>query len=253
MRTETKTLTITTPEGISFDLVLAGPATRFFAWALDMMCVSAAMLAIAPIVSVLGLISADFTQAFLWLLYFVGSIGYAMAAEWFWRGQTLGKRLLHLRVLDENGLHLHPSQIIIRNLLRFVDMFPALYLLGGLVSFFSKRAQRLGDFAANTVVIRERDTLTYDIQQVASGKFNSFRDYPHIEYRLRQKTSPKEAAVALQALLRRDQFEPQARIELFHDVANHFRQIAPFPEEASLGLTDEQYTRNVVDTLFRQK
>lgn len=254
MRTsDTHTLTITTPEGISFDLALAGPATRLLARAIDFACVSVAMTAISIFTSLFGIVSPDFVVAFNTIAFFALTIGYSIVAEWFWRGQTLGKRLLNIRVLDEHGLNLHPSQVIIRNLLRFIDNFPVFYLLGGAVCFFSKRAQRLGDYAANTIVVRNRPAPTYDFQQVASGKYNSFREYPHIEHRLRQKTSPREAAIALEALLRRDNFDPQARLDLFHDIAHHFQQLAPFPEQTTLGLTDEQYTRNVVDTLFRQK
>jgi len=70
----------------------------------------------------LGLISFDFARAFTVLAYFVIQIGYGIVMEWFWRGQTLGKRLLRLRVIDSQGLRLQFSQIVIRNLLRFVDM-----------------------------------------------------------------------------------------------------------------------------------
>ena len=55
---------------------------------------------------------------------FAISVGYAIFTEWFWRGQTVGKRLLRLRVIEEQGLRLQFSQIVTRNLLRFVDMLP---------------------------------------------------------------------------------------------------------------------------------
>jgi hypothetical protein len=84
-----------------------------------------------------------------------------------------------------------------------------------------------------------------------SGKYNSLRDYPHLVTRLRQKVTPQEAGIALQALLRRDSLAPQARVELFEQIASHFRSIVEFPDEATYGITDEQYVRNIVDILFR--
>ena len=48
----------------------------------------------------------------------------------------------------------------------------------------------------------------------------------------------------------RDEFEPRARIELFKELAEHFRGRAAFPDEATLGMTDEQYVRNVVDSIY---
>src|SRR5206468_9747860 len=87
------------------------------------------------------------------LSYFVVSIGYTITCEWSWRGQTLGKRLLRLRVVDAEGLRLQFNQVVTRNLLRFVDSLPIFYFVGGVVCWFSPKCQRLGDIAANTVVI----------------------------------------------------------------------------------------------------
>jgi hypothetical protein len=86
-----------------------------------------------------------------------------------------------------------------------------------------------------------------------AGKFNSLRQYPHLAARLRQRISPAEAAVAMQALLRRDEFDPIARVELFDDLAAQFRAKVVFPPEATDGITDEQYLRNVVDVIYRTR
>jgi hypothetical protein len=79
------------------------------------------------------------------------------------------------------------------------------------------------------------------------------RDYPHLEARLRQRVSPPEAGLALQALLRRDQLDLKARLDLFEEMASHFRALVVFPPEACEGITAEQYIRNVVDVLFRPR
>jgi len=171
--------------------------------------------------------------------------------EWFWRGQTLGKRLLRLRVMDAQGLRLQFSQIVIRNLLRFVDMLPAFYLVGGIACLASRRAQRLSDFAANTIVVRNPKIQEPDLDQLLAGKFNSLREYPHLAARLHQRVSPGEARVALQALIRRDELNAQERVELFSEIAAHLRSLVEFPPETTEGITDEQYVRNVVDVLFR--
>jgi len=185
--------------------------------------------------------------------YFIVSIGYGIFLEWYWHGQTLGKRLMRLRVLDARGLQLQFSQVVIRNLLRFVDSLPALYLVGGTACLINRRAQRLGDLAANTIVVWTPRVDEPNLDQLLEGKFNSFRNYPHLEARLRQHTSPAEAQVALQALMRRDEFEPRARVELFESIVSYFKNIVSFPPEATDGISDEQYVRNLVDALFRSK
>ena len=244
-------LRIRTPEGIVFAYPLAGPVTRCLACGADMLTVGFAASLMGKLLSFFDLIAADFTQALSLIAYFVLSIAYGVVMEWSCRGQTIGKRLLRLRVMDASGLRLHFHQVLMRNLLRFVDMLPAFYLIGGLVCLLSPRAQRLGDLAAGTIVIHHPRHTEPDLDQLLAGKFNSLRDYPHLGARLRQRVTPEGAGLVLQALLRRDEFEAAARVALFADLAAHFKQLASFPEEVLETMPDEQFIRNIVDILFR--
>jgi uncharacterized RDD family membrane protein YckC len=253
MPEKVKSLRIKTPEGVSFSLLLAGPVTRFLAWLIDQACIGAASRLVGGILQLLGLISQDLAAAVSILAYFLISLGYGMILEWGWRGQTVGKRMLRLRVMDAQGLRLAFSQIVVRNLLRVVDALPALYMVGGLACLISRRAQRLGDLAANTIVVWQPETPEPDLDQLLADKYNSFHEYPHLEARLRNRTTPREAGLALRALLRRDDLEPGSRVELFRDMAAHFRGLVEFPPEAVEGISDEQYVRNVVGALFRSR
>src|SRR4029078_2537000 len=49
---------------------------------------------------------------------------------------------------------------LVRNVLRLVDFLPTLYLLGAIMIVVSRHHQRLGDLAAGTLVVRERDART---------------------------------------------------------------------------------------------
>ena len=248
---KTNTLTIRTPEGIIFSLLLSGPVIRFLAWTIDLGAIIVISRILSALLGVLGILSLDIASAASIIAYFIVSIGYGILTEWYWRGQTLGKRLFRLRVMDVQGLRLQFSQIVIRNLLRFVDSLPAFYLVGGLACLLSRRTQRLGDVAANTIVVRNPKVSQPDLDQVLTDKYNSFQDYPHLEARLRQRVSPQESALALKALLRRDELTPNARIELMRHIASHFEKIVEFPQQATDGISDEQYVRNVVDALYR--
>jgi uncharacterized RDD family membrane protein YckC len=253
MVARTSTLTIRTPEGVDFALQLASPVSRFMAWAIDLACVGAASSILGTAMIFLNMLSIDLAQAVSTLLFFILQISYGFCCEWFWRGQTVGKRMLRLRVVDASGLRLQFSQIVTRNLLRFVDMLPAFYLVGGVTTLLNSRSQRLGDIAANTIVIRAPKIEEPDLEKVLAGKFNSLRQHPHLEGRLRQRVSPVEASIALQAVLRRDEFEPDKRAQLFAKLADHFRSLVDFPPDAVEGITDEQYIRNVVDVVFRPR
>jgi uncharacterized RDD family membrane protein YckC len=244
-------LQIRTPEGIVFSQTLAGPATRFLAWLVDVLCVVAVMSILNMGLRLLEVIDPSIGVAIMTLTYFAVSIGYGIISEWAWRGQTIGKKLLRLRVVDAEGMRLQLDQIVTRNLLRFVDMLPAFYFVGGAACWLSRKCQRLGDVAANTIVIRMPLIAEPDLDQLLTGKFNSLRQHPHLAARLRQRISPGEAAAALQSLIRRDEFEPVARVELFEQLAAHFRAKVEFPAEALDGVADEQYIRNVVDVIYR--
>jgi uncharacterized RDD family membrane protein YckC len=250
MKDKTCTLPIRTPEGIVFSLILAGPITRFLAWGVDTACVVAAAKISQAVLGAAGIFGLDLSRALVILAYFLVSIGYGIAAEWYWRGQTIGKRLLRLRVMDIQGLRLQPHQIVIRNLMRFVDSLPLFYAVGGVACLLGGRAQRLGDFAANTIVVRSPKIADPDLDQLLSGKYNSLREHPHLGTRLRQRVTPRDAAIAVQALLRRDELEPEARVGLFGRIASHFRSLVEFPEEATYGVTDEQYVRNVAEIIL---
>jgi uncharacterized RDD family membrane protein YckC len=249
--TRENTLLIRTPEGVVFSQTLAGPIVRFLAWILDFICCCVLIITLNIAVSFLSMVTPDLAAALSVFFYFAVAVGYAITLEWMWRGQTIGKRLLRLRVVDADGLRLHFSQIAIRNLLRVVDLLPGLYVVGGLATLLTRKAQRLGDLAANTVVIRMPRIVEPDLEHLGADKYNSLRAHPHLCARLRQRVTPAEAGIALQAIIRRHEFEANARVQLFAELAAQFKSKVEFPAADIEGMADEQYVRNVVDVLYR--
>src|SRR2546430_8726179 len=101
---KTNTLLIKTPEGIVFSQLLAGPITRFSAWVIDVTCVVFVTSLLGVLISLLAFFSVGVAQAIQIIFFFVLSIGYRIVLEWSWRGQTIGKKVLRLRVVDAQGL-----------------------------------------------------------------------------------------------------------------------------------------------------
>lgn len=97
---------------------------------------------------------------------FVIVFGYFIFFECSWQGQTPGKKLAGIRVIEANGQPASRSAIWIRNLMRTVDQ--GLMLIGLLVILIDSKERRLGDLAANTIVIRERQAgiATADLKPV---------------------------------------------------------------------------------------
>ena len=246
-------LCIETPEGVVFSYELATPVSRSLAWAVDAIAAGGMSYMVSRIAGAFGFLSPDWANSVAVVLYFVISVGYGIVLEWRWRGQTIGKRLFGLRVIDGQGLRLQFPQIALRNLMRLIDALPVFYLVGGTAALLSRSGQRLGDLAANTVVARERCREAPNLEQIAPARYNSLLAYPHLAARLRSLASPEAVGYAVRAATRRDGYEPAARVELFADLAAYFRGLVRFPEAALEGLTDEQFVRSVLRVVFHRE
>lgn len=244
-------IVVVTPEGVRFGLPLAAPPTRLLAWLIDILAISTIAGVMAKFLILLSVLSEDLMSAALLLFYFATSVGYPMAFERLWSGQTPGKRVMGLRVVDTRGLKLELSQIVIRNLMRLVDELPLFYLVGGAAMLVSRDAQRLGDLAAGTAVVRLASGSPFDGAPLAFGKYNSLLAYPHLAARLRQKAPPALVQLAADALARRDELNFTSRVKLFEELAGRFRALVAFPEEASQGLTGEQYVSNALQAIVQ--
>jgi uncharacterized RDD family membrane protein YckC len=243
-------LTIETPEGVVFSYELATPVTRALAWAVDAAAIGAASMTAATVTQAANILSPDWSKALGVALYFGISTGYGIVLEWRWRGQTLGKRLMGLRVIDAHGFRLQLSQIALRNLLRAVDALPLFYLVGGISSLVNRYGQRLGDLAANTVVAHQPYRREPDLDQIAPARYNSLLTNPQLAARLRSLASPEAVGIAVRAVTQRDGYDPAARVELFRELAGYFRSLVRFPEATVEGLTDEQFVRSALRVIY---
>lgn len=185
-----ETLIIETPERVPLEFALASIGNRFLAVAIDHSIQFSSIFLIAWFFSSIAGYSASdvsdaperlFIEAPKWLIailiiiLFLVFSGYFAAFEWLWNGQTPGKRLLKLRVIRDDGRPLTLWEAIARNLLRIADAIPGfiipVYSVGLIVIFLSSRDQRVGDFFAGTVVIRERSDEAPTFDETFSNKF----------------------------------------------------------------------------------
>ncbi len=185
---------VVTPENIEIEYELAGIGSRFLANLLDTFLQLAIYLGLWIVVGIVGLLLALSASAFsTTLAAFFGEIEVAFALIaafailwgyfiWFetrWNGQTPGKRQVGLRVIRDGGYPINVFAAIIRNLVRIMDGMPVVALalisigvfghqpglaaLGGLCILLpvlcllvSGRYQRVGDFVAGTMVVKQR-------------------------------------------------------------------------------------------------
>lgn len=140
---------IATPEGIELTLRLAGPVPRALAWLIDFAIRVGVLVVLAMVVGLLGKLGqAAFLLAWFLLEWLVPA--------WFevqWNGQTPGKRALGIAVLNDNGTPVRWPAALARNLLRAVDFLPFFYGFGLATMLINRDFKRLGDLAANTLVV----------------------------------------------------------------------------------------------------
>ncbi|MCP4361996.1 MAG: RDD family protein [Chloroflexi bacterium] len=156
-----------TAQNVPFTYPVAGLWERFTAALIDTALIAlltvGGWLAVTAVAAPALEVSAsqrNWLLAGMGLLIFMAQWGYHLFFEWYWHGQTPGKRLLHLRVIRLDGTVVQPTESTIRNLIRIIDYIPGNYFIGFVSLYVTRRFQRLGDVAAGTIVINERLPIT---------------------------------------------------------------------------------------------
>lgn len=153
-----------TPEAVALEFRTANLGSRILAYLIDMVVVVAGILAGLFAVALLGqasdVVVPDWVALTIVLVLLPAWwLGYFIAFETLWRGRTLGKAALGLRVVTKEGAPVRFRHAAIRGLLGLVDFL----VLGGFLAvvfiLFTRDNQRLGDLVAGTLVLRERSAL----------------------------------------------------------------------------------------------
>jgi uncharacterized RDD family membrane protein YckC len=228
-----KEVTVITPEQVQLQFQTAGIGSRAVAHLLDsliLLIVNVLLFVFVILVSRLYAGSwlpdlADYLLAITIVLWIILNLGYFVCSETFMGGQTLGKRRLGMRVIQNNGQSATLLSIIIRNLFRLLDMLPAFYFVGVLSMFLSSKDKRVGDMVAGTMVVIEarfeRVKRRKQLEKAIARK-----NYPeialHIEEAPRQGITAKDWQL-LQAWVERVPTMPDAKLaELGAPIAHYF-------------------------------
>ncbi len=155
-------LQIDTPENVPLDADIAGFGTRCMAAAVDYLIIVLLMIIFGILFASSLPRNMDDTNTvlavFIILQFFIVTF-YHLIFEFLWNGQTPGKRMFKVRVIQANGLPVTVSGILIRNLVRPFDFLPVFYSVGLIALFATQHTQRLGDLAAKTIVVREQQSV----------------------------------------------------------------------------------------------
>lgn len=158
-------VSIKTPEYVSLRFQSANLGSRALAFIIDSLIVAVAQV----IVLILAVLSVGGFESFfsmaesgflilalVIIIFFIINYGYFIFFEYFNTGQTPGKRVVGIRVIQDNGHNITMLSSVIRNLMRIIDSLPSAYFIGIIMVFFHAENKRLGDLVAGTIVVHER-------------------------------------------------------------------------------------------------
>jgi len=204
---------IATPEGVAIELTLAGLASRSMAGAIDLTIILGAWFLSFLVLSAALLGVSEFLATSLAITELLLLVLVVPAAFEVWRaGQTPGKSAVGLRTLTLTGQSVGWGAALTRNVFRLVDFLPLLYGVGLVAIGSTELNQRVGDVAAGTIVVRDKEvtgTLSYlngvqlpmktpwDVTQVSDEEITVIRRYferrPDMSEGARQRLAAKLA------------------------------------------------------------
>lgn len=226
---------IVTPENVRFHYTLAGPGTRLLAWLVDMVLVGVLVVVVALVHQLLREVVGGYADASLALAVFFLLTGYWILLEFFWAGTTVGKRVFGLRVIGERGLRLTLGQVLLRNVLRVVDLLPGPGGVAAVFMFFHPQHRRLGDLVAGTLVIREERAPPPDrIRGLAGSRGKQRGDATSFSGSDLARIPREEREFLIDLSLRRDRLEDAVRLELFAKVAKRLRELPSLKTDETL-------------------
>lgn len=143
-------------DNIRLDLPIAGIGSRSLAAFLDYLMVALlSLLWVLFCALVLSRVSSTLGIVILMSGLFLLQWGYFAGQEIATRGRTFGKRAVRLRVVTAEGGTPGAGALLIRNLVRALDL-----LIGVLLMALDPLSRRLGDRLAGTLVVHERSLET---------------------------------------------------------------------------------------------
>lgn len=235
-------VTIRTPENVEFGFELGGLASRLVAWLLDTAVIVGILFVASVVMLTAGVALGGIAVAILFVIVFAVQWFYYVVLEWRWDGQTMGKRVVGLRVVDARGFRIGFFQAAVRNLVRIVDFAPGLYLVGAVSALVDPEGRRLGDLAAGTLVVRTRAAPMPSAVVPPSERYNSFIEDPAVRHAAR-RIGAAERDLMVSLALRREQLALPVRLALFERLARHLSETLAVERPAVF--SDEKFVLNL--------
>ena len=224
-----------TGEAVLLDVPAASLPARAVAALIDWLLYLAGFVAVALalIFSTLG--SSDATMQTVLLLAMVGCLLIVpVTVETLSRGRSLGKLIMRLRVVRDDGGPIAFRQALVRGLIAIVEIWMLQGIVAIVAAASNSKGKRLGDLAAGTYVVREQTGLKLEPPPYPNPALRAWANTADIT------ALPDGLALAVrQFLLRRSGLSSAARARLGAELTGQVaRHVSPPPPP---GFSDEDF------------
>lgn len=153
-------LEINTSQNVNIDYKIVSVGERILAFLIDIFLFSLYLYLVELVTSAMDLAFSDrWTVLGLQQLLLLPVMFYSLYMHILFNGRTVGKIVMQTRVVKVDGTPARWSDYMILWMLRLVDIWIFLGSIGLLSIIFSKKNQRVGDYAAGTVVISTKNKV----------------------------------------------------------------------------------------------
>ncbi|WP_432670136.1 RDD family protein [Flavobacterium sp. SM2513] len=157
-------LSINTTQNVTINFTAASIGHRILAFGIDLLIIIAYLTSIYLLLAYTGFFVIvggldGWSQIAVQSLIFLPVMFYSLIFETFFEGQSLGKKLVRIKVVKIEGYQASFGDYLIRWLFRMIDIFISSGIIGFVSIIMNKKAQRLGDMAAGTSVITLRNNV----------------------------------------------------------------------------------------------
>ncbi len=172
-------VSLQTGQHVTIDFQTASLTQRIVAYGIDLIIIAVCSGILSGILLVIN--------SLLVPLAILPFVLYTLLSEIFMHGQTFGKKAMRLRVVNVLGKEPRVLDYIIRWSFRLVDLYTSLFSVAVILISTTPRAQRLGGFLSNTMVVNLRSELELALSDILKIEDRSGYEPTYVDaYRFRE-------------------------------------------------------------------
>ncbi len=158
-------ISIITTQNVKINFTAASIGERILSFLTDLLIQVAYLVVVLYITNLIGLIDVmqtwdSWSKMALFVIFFLPVMFYTIIQESIFEGQTIGKRLLKIKVIKIDGYQAGFGDYLIRWLFRLIDIISNSGLVGLISIVATDQSQRLGDISAGTAVISLKNNVS---------------------------------------------------------------------------------------------